>query len=257
MPEAALLAQSRQLIRVETEGWDHAQGTLQLFTRAHERAPWQPTGPAFVAWIGRNGSAWRSDQADPKDAALRGPRKREGDGRSPVGLFALGDLWGYGAVPPPGVTLPYHAIDDRDRCVDDAASADYNQLRRAPPGGGKEPWQSAERLRMVTDHYKLLVPIDYNGLLSQPSASPRPRRGAGSCIFLHIAPPPGTGTAGCTALSEPDLRRVLALLDPSQRPLFLLLPRPARAQARIVWQLPFELFSPPPAPPDPAPRPPR
>ena len=67
-------------------------------------------------------------------------------------------------------------------------------------------WRSAEYLRMATEHYRYLVVIHYNDL--------RPRKGAGSCIFLHVAPPPGGGTAGCTALAAEDLLDPAALDGP-------------------------------------------
>lgn len=248
--EAALLAQSLQVVVVETPSWDSSQGMLQLYAREQTGQPFQPQGPSRPAWIGRAGAAWRSDRANEDRDALSGPRKREGDGRSPAGLFALGDLWGYAAQAPSGVRLSYRAITDRDRCVDDVASEQYNHLTQAQAAAGPEPWQSAERLRLGTEHYKFLVPIDYNRLLAPGSASAgeRPRRGAGSCIFLHIAPPPLDGTAGCTALAEADLLHVLRFLDPAKRPLFLLLPRPAKADARRRWKLPNELLSSSPAP---------
>jgi L,D-peptidoglycan transpeptidase YkuD (ErfK/YbiS/YcfS/YnhG family) len=252
--ETALLSQARQLVVVSTPDWDAAQGTLQLWVRANPTAAagWQRTELSARAWIGRAGSAWRSDRVGEEAARLAGPRKREGDGRSPAGLFVLGGLWGYAAQAPRAVRLPYRTSDERDRCIDDSGSPDYNQLRRAPAPGplasSSEPWQSAEHLRLPTDHYKLLVPIDYNGLLGSGRKDP-PRRGAGSCIFLHVAPPPGGGTAGCTALLEADLLRLLRALDPSSPILFLLLPVPAQAQAQRHWGIPGELFALPPGPP--------
>lgn len=246
--DAALIARAKQLLLVQSADWDQAQAGLQRFARPRPGAPFIRVGAPLLAWVGRAGMAWRSDRDEvtSTDAAL-GPRKREGDGRSPAGVFALGELWGYAATPPKGVRWPYHAIDDRDRCVDDPDSPDYNQLRRAPLAGA-EPWRSAERLRLPTDHYKLLLTIDYNHLVGAapagPHPQPRPRPRAGSCIFLHIAPPPGAGTAGCTALSEADLRRILAWLDPKGQPLLILLPVPARQSAAERFQLPAELFQP-------------
>jgi D-alanyl-D-alanine dipeptidase len=73
---------------------------------------------------------------------------------------------------------------------------------------------------MPTDHYKYLVVIDYN--MKQPLP------GAGSCIFLHVAPsPPGTAgpTAGCTALVESELVSLLRWIDPGRTPLLLQLPK--------------------------------
>ncbi len=239
--ESVLIQQAEQLLLVESADWNRSQALLQRFARPRTGAPFARVGAPFTAWIGRAGMAWRSDRDAAEPGVEVGPRKQEGDGRSPAGVFALGDLWGYAAAAPPGVRLPYHAISDRDRCVDDPDSPDYNQLRRAPVGA-REPWLSAEHLRMTTDHYKLLLTVDYNHLLSVAGTRPRPR--AGSCIFLHIAPPPGAATAGCTALAEADLRQIVAWLDPKGGPLLVLLPTPARRVAKERWGLPAELFAP-------------
>jgi L,D-peptidoglycan transpeptidase YkuD (ErfK/YbiS/YcfS/YnhG family) len=126
-------------------------------------------------------------------------------------------MWGYGERAPAGVRLPYKTAGERDRCVDDVGSPDYNRLTTQPTGG-PSPWRSAESLRLPTDHYKYLVVLSYN------TEAPRP--GAGSCIFLHLAPPPGAPTAGCTALAEADLLTVLRWLDPQRRPVLLQLPAP-------------------------------
>ena len=244
--EVALFQRAEQILLVESADWNAAQAQLQRFVRRRPGARFERVGKPLSAWVGRAGMAWRSDRDGPDGSgspAAAGPRKREGDGRSPAGVFPLGELWGYAAAAPPGVRWPYHAIGDRDRCVDDPDSPDYNQLRQAPSGAA-EPWRSAEHLRLTTDHYKLLVTVDYNHLLAKPLAAKRPRKGAGSCIFLHIAPPPGTGTAGCTALAEADLRQILAWLEPRKQPLLILLPASARAAAKERWQLPPELFSP-------------
>lgn len=243
--DAALIGQAQQILLVESADWGRAQAQLQRFARPRLGAPWVRVGSPLSAWVGRAGMAWRSDRPIAAPGTVPGPHKQEGDGRSPAGVFPLGDLWGYAATAPPGVRLPYHAIGDRDRCVDDSDSPDYNQLRQAPTAAA-EPWRSAEPLRMTTDHYKLLVTVDYNRLLSAsgtgPGRGPLPR--AGSCIFLHIAPAPGGGTAGCTALAEADLRQILAWLDPQARPLLILLPRSARRVAQQHFQLPPELFAP-------------
>jgi hypothetical protein len=233
-PIAAQLAPSRQLMIVDSDGWDAPRGQLQRYERQSlgPNSRFHTVGPPLGVWLGRSGLGWRSDPDAPPPPSP-GPRKQEGDGRSPAGLLGLGELFGYAAQPPPQVRLPYQQSDSRWRCVDDPDSTDYNQLRRAPPIGAA-PWRSAELLLLPTDHYKYLIVLDYN-------RQPQPRPRAGSCIFLHVAPPPGGPTAGCTALAEADLLTLLRWLDPTQRPLLLQLPRPARAAAMAAWELPAEL----------------
>lgn len=232
-PETAALHRALQVLVVTTPGWDAPRGTAQRFERSTLAKPFRRVGPPLPVWLGRSGLGWRSDAAAaPPLAAAPGPRKQEGDGRSPAGVLTLGGLWGYGQAAPALVRLPYRTADALDRCVDDVGSPYYNQLTRQP--ADRPPaWQSAEALRLPTEHYKYLVVMNYN--------VGAPRRGAGSCIFLHVAPPPGAPTAGCTALSEADLLTVLRWLDPARRPAVLQLPAPALAAAGAAWAVPSEL----------------
>ena len=229
------LARAGQLLLVTTPDWNSHQGRLQRYER--REGVFEPVGAPLPAWIGRAGLAWRSDAGAPPPPGP-GPVKREGDGRSPAGILTLGDLWGYATKPPEGVRLPYRAITDCDRCVDDSDHADYGRLVRLPAPNAPVSWRSAEHLLMDTEHYRYLVVIHYNDL--------QPRKGAGSCIFLHVAPPPGGSTAGCTALAAEDLLLVLRWLDPAQQPVLVQVPGPDLDLARAAWSLPAGLR--PPAP---------
>lgn len=219
---------ARQLIVVTSADWSASQGVLRRFERASLREPFHAVGQPLTAFLGRTGLAWRSDAGAPLPFTP-GPLKREGDGKSPAGFLAFGDAWGYGAKALDGLRFAYHQADDRARCVDDAQSPSYGRITFAPPAPQKEPWQSAERMRMPTDHYKYLLVIDYN--------MQAPRAGAGSCIFLHVAPRPGAATAGCTALYEEDLLTVLRFLDPQKQPLLLQLPKDVLLQALQTKEL--------------------
>lgn len=233
--ESPALAGVRQVLWVETAAWDAPRGTVQRYERDAAAGRFRPIGAPLPVWIGRSGLGWPSDDGAPEPPAAAPaavPRKREGDGRSPAGVLTMGEMRGYAKAAPDGVTLPYRASDPLDRCVDDAAAAEYTRLLRAPATGAP-PWRSAEELRMTTDHYKYLVVLGYN--------MRRPRSGAGSCIFLHVAPPPGGGTAGCTALAETDLLTLLRWLRPEARPVLVQTPAGARDAIRAAWSLPAEL----------------
>ena len=227
---ASPLGQSEQLLVVMSDGWDAQTGTLTRWERPSRSSRFSPVGAPLSVWLGRAGMAWRSDPTAPAPPTT-GPQKREGDGRAPAGLMSLHEMWGYDGQAPEGVTLPYHQATGLDRCVDDADSPLYNQLvkQTSPP-----TWHSAEQLRMSSDHYKYLVVIGYNRGTVRP--------GAGSCIFLHLAPPPQGPTAGCIALAEADLLTLLCWLEPKKQPLLLQLPRPTLPVAVAKWQLPPELL---------------
>jgi len=129
------------------------------------------------------------------------PDKREGDGASPAGRFAL--LPGFYradriALPPTGLAMT--ALRPTDGWVDAPADPRYNRLVSLPyPAHHEEMWR-ADGL------YDLVVPIGYN---TDP-----PRPGRGSAIFLHVARPDFAATEGCIAVARDILVGVLGLLGP-------------------------------------------
>ncbi len=230
---SAELAQSGQILLVTTSGWNDAQGRLQRFERGN--GGFAAVGAPLPVWIGKSGLAWRTDEGA-VPAPAPGPMKVEGDGRSPAGILTFGAMWGYAPTAPEGVRIPYRMSTECDRCVDDPDHADYGRILSLASPKAPVTFRSAEYLRMTTEHYRYLVVIHYNDL--------RPIKGAGSCIFLHVAPQPGGGTAGCTALAAEDLLTLLRWMDPSRNPVLVQLPEPALDAARAAWNLPAELRQP-------------
>lgn len=228
------LTRAGQALLVTTPDWNANHGTLQRYERGSAGA-FVAVGSPLSVWIGKRGMAWRDDEGAPPPPAS-GPVKREGDGRSPAGILAFGDLWGYASQAPKGVRFPYRASTDCDRCVDDPDHPDYNRLLRLESAKAPVSWRSAENLRMDSEHYRYLLVIHYNDV--------RPKKGAGSCIFLHVAPPPGGGTAGCTALAVEDLLTLLRWMDPARHPVLVQVPAPVLDSARWAWRLPAELSLP-------------
>lgn len=201
------------------------QGDLQRFDRASTRDPWQPMGERGTIVVGKNGTAW-----DPLAApVVPGPTKREGDGRSPAGVFSLGTAFGYATTQDAAwLKLPYLPVVEGIECVDDPASSRYNQVvdRRTV----KAPdWTSSEKMREVGEAYRWGVVVNYN----TPAVASR-----GSCIFLHIGGDGGRGTAGCTAMAPEVLRQVMAWVDPARSPVLVQLPRAAYDAVRQEWALP-------------------
>ncbi len=223
---AAIPPDSTQLVVATVEDWDDVSAELARFERAPGGA-WKAVGPSWPAVIGARGSAWgRGLHGRGAPAGRGGPTKREGDGKSPAGAFALGASFGY-ATRAPRARVSYTALDDSWVCVDDPRSSRYNRVFDA--AGVTADWSSAETMRRADELYRWVVVVDHN-----PEAAP----GAGSCIFLHLWSGPEGGTAGCTAMDRPVMERLLAWLDPAARPVFVLLPAAERAALRDAWALP-------------------
>jgi len=129
------------------------------------------------------------------------PIKKEGDKRSPAGVFALPSVTG--TVPSLPTGLPYREATDKLRCVDDGKSSQYNTVT------DEGSWTSAEEMR--ADHYAIAVFVAHN---------PERKPGAGSCIFLHVG---DHTTVGCTTMSRPALAELVAWLKPGA--LLVQLPR--------------------------------
>jgi len=190
-PARDLVAGARQHLLVVTESPGDVEG--RLFRMEPANGVWRQVGDPIPVVVGRNGI---------------GP-KREGDGRSPQGVFELGRAFGYAAEPPPGTLLSYEAQAPGAVCVDDVASDHYNRVFDADTLSTSRDWSSFEAMRRDLAHgddlYRWGIVVRYNG-----EGTP----GAGSCIFLHVWRAPGSPTSGCTAMSEGDLLDLLGWLDP-------------------------------------------
>jgi L,D-peptidoglycan transpeptidase YkuD (ErfK/YbiS/YcfS/YnhG family) len=130
--------------------------------------------------------------------------KREGDGGTPRGRFRLKRLWWRAdRQPRPRTLLPVRRIDRHLAWCEDTADRRYNRpFRRSANEPGDRLWRDDAL-------YDLIVEIDHNT---------RPRvAGRGSAVFLHVARPDRSPTAGCIAFRASDLRRLLARLGPTTR----------------------------------------
>src|SRR5262245_5543045 len=220
------MAESRQLILVTTGGWDAVDGEMRLYERDSINEQWEAVGDKIPIVVGRNGMAWGKGLHG--GAIGEGPVKREGDGRSPAGVFNLGSAFGYAPPEQAGdLKLPYVQAVATLECVDDPQSAYYNRI--VDRAGVENPdWKSSERMRRDDDQYRWGVVVDHN-----TEGAP----GCGSCVFLHIWEAPGKGTSGCAAMDPPSMEGLLRRLDSKKRPLLVQLPRVEFERLRIVWGL--------------------
>jgi L,D-peptidoglycan transpeptidase YkuD (ErfK/YbiS/YcfS/YnhG family) len=157
---------------------------------------WQPAFRPMRAMVGRKGIAPLNE-------------KREGDGRTPSGVYPISTAFGY--APAFATRLPYRQATANDFWVDDVNSPQYNQWVNGPPNA-----KSFEDMRRKDDLYKYGAVIEYNTNPIVP--------GNGSAIFLHIWRGPGRPTSGCVAFSPRSLKNLLGWLDQGRHPVIILNP---------------------------------
>ena len=222
----AVVDRSQQLVVVTTPDWTSTTGSLVRFERANPTSEWRSIDQPEPVVVGRTGIAWGIGF---DGVSSEGPHKREGDGKSPAGIFPLDTVFGFARRDSmQTVKLPYAQLLPTTDCVDDVASSYYNTVVDRM-SVGRVDWTSAEHMRQV-GQYEIGVIVGYNAI--------PPVKGRGSCIFLHIWSGPGSHTAGCTAFDEAKLREVIGWLDPKKRPLLVQLTMQEYANFRTKWMLP-------------------
>ena len=117
-----------------------SKATLVAFERFGKR--WKRKFGPILASIGRNGFAAPG-------------AKVEGDGKTPTGIFALGQLFTY--EPRIDTKLPFIQSNAEDKWVDDSTSTDYNKYIR-----GNTAAKSFEHLLLNSIYYKYCMVIEYN-----------------------------------------------------------------------------------------------
>ena len=175
------VALALQLIVVVTDGWEGDRGELRRYERAADG--WHQVGATVAVAVGAGGLGW-GHGLHPKPP--RGePTKREGDRRSPAGVFELGRV--------------FEAADLV--CVDDPSSHDYNRV--VAHGHGED-----------MKGYRRALFVAHN-----PSGAP----GEGSCIFLHDGDSPTVGCTAMAPAALDELiawRKPGALLVQLPRPVY-------------------------------------
>jgi L,D-peptidoglycan transpeptidase YkuD (ErfK/YbiS/YcfS/YnhG family) len=196
----AIASTATQLIVVTADDANAATASLSTYQRTSGDGIWQRRDPVEPAVIGLKGLAWGVGFG-----AAGEPRKREGDQRTPAGLYAMGPAFGTAPASRPG----YLRLEaDKTFCVDDPASPHYNRIVTTAVAGRA----SGERMWSVPLYRRGLV-VDY-----PPAADQR----AGSCIFVHVWRQPGQGTAGCVALPEPSVARLQDWIEPGRAAIALI-----------------------------------
>jgi len=236
--EPLAFAGSTQLIVVTTPDWNTLEGRLRRYERATPRDAWSPVSETISVVVGKNGLAWGIGVISTDVPDIRrsyDPIKKEGDGRGPAGVFALGTAFGDAATPVPGSKMPYLSLTESLECVDDPGSKYYNRL--VDRSDVAADWNSSEHMRAIGEVYRWGIVVGHNGIVTDgKSNSPAP--GRGSCVFLHIWRGSTQGTAGCTAMPQIELENLLTWLDPARKPLLVQLPALEYRRQINHWKLP-------------------
>lgn len=130
--------------------------------------------------------------------------KKEGDLKTPEGLYPIGETFG---TAPLALKMDYKYITAEDKFIDDLTHQAYNTWVF-----GQTDAKSYEK--MLIQAYALGAVINYNMNPIRP--------GSGSAIFIHLWDSPQTPTSGCVALGKRNLLKVLYWLDKAQFPFVLI-----------------------------------
>lgn len=187
-PYKAEQLKAGQIVLVEAATLRSQQARLSLLQK--QDGKWNPVLSGIPVTLGRAGIG----------------KTKEGDGKTPSGVYPLGQGFGT-ANQPEGLKLTYTKTGKLDYWVDDPASGHYNKWVSFA-GNPDLQWSSYERLAQPL--YKYAIVMRYNDSPVIP--------GKGSAIFLHLWRGADKPTAGCIAMSEGNLLKLMNLLDPELSP---------------------------------------
>ncbi|MCB0641614.1 MAG: L,D-transpeptidase family protein [Phaeodactylibacter sp.] len=180
-----------QVILSYAPDYGETEGALFAFGRTDQG--WRMAMDSIPVNVGKHGFAPAGE-------------KREGDGRTPSGFFALGPAFGY--LKDIDCALPFAVMVGNSYWDSDSKSPTYNQLVAEPPQGDYEEMRRDDHL------YKYGLVVQYNMDPAVPEM--------GSAIFLHIERRPGAYTAGCVSMSEANMVKLLQWLEAEELPHILM-----------------------------------
>ncbi|MFZ2956526.1 MAG: L,D-transpeptidase family protein [Candidatus Ozemobacteraceae bacterium] len=180
---------------VATSGDNRVEDGLELIALENRNGTWTEVFRTRELVVGRSGFAAPG-------------AKVEGDGKTPTGIYLIGQAFGYEASV--STKLAYRQATENDVWVDDPKSLNYNLWVDKNNASAT----SFEFMKRKDNLYKFGFVIEYN---TDPITA-----GAGSAIFFHVWRGPGKPTSGCVATPESFIISLLAWLDAAKHPRILL-----------------------------------
>lgn len=207
-----LLFSSEQIILIVSEDMDSFHAKMECFEDGKKLFETMDVN------LGANGLGWGLGVKELHQKQEE-PLKYEGDKKAPAGIFKLTALFGY--AKDSHFKLPYLHATKELLCVDDSDSKHYNTILRHP----SDAPTSYEVMGREDGQYELGVVVAHNteGIKKR-----------GSCIFLHIYKSKDSPTAGCSAMSLGDIKKVVSWLDVKKNPFLIQIPR---SSAKEVLEL--------------------
>lgn len=125
--------------------------------------------------------------------------KKEGDKKTPIGIFNLGNLYfRKDKLAKPKTKLKTIKIKRNMGWCDDPNSSKYNKLIKI------KNKLKHEKMFRHDSNYDLLIPIEYNTI--------KPKKNKGSAIFLHLTKN-YKKTLGCVAIKKKDMLILIKLIN--------------------------------------------
>ncbi len=178
------LHRATRLVIITVPSMGSVKASMQTFERKSPAGSWVRRSEPEPAVVGVAGIGW--GQTFASLAKKDEPLKREGDNRTPAGVFRLGPTFGFQMQ---NIAGHVKLLPGKSFCVDDATSPQYGHIvERSKAAEAK----SGEDMAMSPLNKRGIVVI-YPALRGAK---------AGSCIFVHVWGGDSVGTAGCVALPE-------------------------------------------------------
>lgn len=186
------LIAAKQMILVFNENPNSPLATAYFYEKRQGR--WIKKSSMLPANIGKKGFA-----------SLH--KKKEGDGKSPSGIFSITTAFGYN--PNMDTALKYISLNNKHKWVDDVNSKFYNQLIEQTYFSG-----SYETMRRRDHLYEHGLVLNYN---TNPII-----KGKGSAIFIHVERRAKSPTAGCVSFPQKVVLQLLNWLEPNKNPVIVM-----------------------------------
>jgi len=200
---------SSQVVVVTAKNSRTSYATVRAYERRSD-GTWRSVLGATPARIGYSGLVLGSD-------------RRQGTGKTPIGVFPI--VTTFGRLASPGTEMPYVKFDRNDAWTYNPRSpSTYNLFQTA-----NRSWRSfgdyVEQLWSYGGQYNNVAVMDYNLPKGEiRTGADGVRRAAnpantikGGGIFLHVSN--GKPTAGCIAIPQAQMAKVMRWLDPAKQPI--------------------------------------
>lgn len=133
--------------------------------------------------------------------------KKEGDKKTPTGIFGLGPAFGYQKNIE--CAIDFVELTDNHYWISDSESEDYNKLVTYVP-----ETKEIEKMRRKDDLYRYGLVVQYN---MEPV-----KKYKGSAIFIHNWRALGKPTLGCISMPESDMIQLIKWLEPGKAPVIVM-----------------------------------